>query len=122
MPHPVAKHGAGDRRRCEQDSQMPSRLRRHDEPGHIHFLTFSCFRRLQFFRHDGVKRTFIESMKLVRRKYSIRWLGYVVMPEHVHVLVLPQADGRDEPIPISSILHDLKGASGRLGKKALREV
>jgi len=27
---------------------MPSRLRRHDESGYVHFLTISCFRRLRF--------------------------------------------------------------------------
>ena len=100
---------------------MPSRLRRHDAFGHIHFVTFSCFRRLQFFRHAGVRDAFVETMKVVRDKLQIRWLGYVVMPEHVHLVVLPQAVGASEPVPISLVLHDLKGLSGRACKEALRE-
>ena len=55
---------------------MPSRLHRHDEFGHIHFLTISCFRRLQFFRHDAVKQAFIRAMTAVRAKHGVRlaWL------------------------------------------------
>ncbi len=101
---------------------MPSRLRRHDEWGHIHFVTFSCFRRLQFFRHEIVRDTFVGCMKLVCAKFKLRWLGYVMMPEHVHLLVLPQPPAADAPTPISEVLHDLKGSSGRRGKIALRGV
>ena len=101
---------------------MPSRLRRHDEHGHIHFITSSCFRRLQFFRHESVKQAFIDAMKLSREKFAIRWLGYVIMPEHVHLLVLPQQPGAAEPTPISAVLNHLKGASGRQGKHELRDI
>jgi REP element-mobilizing transposase RayT len=101
---------------------MPSRLRRFNDPGHIHYLTISCFRRLQFFRHDNVKLAFIEAMRRVREKLGVRWIGYVIMPEHVHVLVLPLARGSEDAIPISTVLHDLKGYSGRWCKDALRDV
>ncbi len=61
-------------------------------------------------------------MKSVRFKLGIRWIGYVVMPEHVHLLVLPQAIGSGHPVPISTVLHDLKGSSGRSCKDALRTI
>ena len=99
---------------------MPSRLRRHDESGHLHFLTVSTFRRLQFFRHRSVRDAFVGAMRTVRETSPIRWIGYVVMPEHVHVLVLPQAFGSKRVLPISKVLHDLKGLSGKAGKEALR--
>ena len=101
---------------------MPSRLQRHDEPNQIHFITFSCFRRLQFFRHDSVKLAFIEAMKSTRETFKIRWIGYVIMPEHVHLLTAPQAKGSNEITPISPILNMLKGASGHDGKEALRDI
>ena len=101
---------------------MPSRLRRHDEFGLIHFLTISCFRRLRFFQHDNVKLTFVRAMEAVRAKHRIRWMGCVVMPEHIHALVLPQAVGADKVTPISVVLHDLKQASAHAGKEALRAV
>lgn len=101
---------------------MPSGLRRHDESGHIHFVTVCCDRRLQFFRHDNVKSRFLDAMRYVRDKLKIRWIGYVIMPEHTHFFVLPQARGVKEPTPISLVLHDLKGVSGRWCKEALRDV
>jgi putative transposase len=101
---------------------MPGRLRRHDELGHIHFITISCFRRLPFFRHECVRLAFIDAMRRVRDKHLLRWLGYVVMPEHVHLLVLPQTRDATEPIAISTLFHDLKGFAGRLGKQVLRDV
>lgn len=101
---------------------MPSRLKRHDDSGCVHFLTVSCFRRLQFFRHDAVRDSFIDAMERVRNKLGIRWFGYVVMPEHVHLLVLPQAVGSESPIPISKVLLELKTLAGFGGKAALREV
>jgi len=101
---------------------MPSRLRRHDEWGHIHFVSVSCFRRLPFFRHESVRDAFVGRVAHVRRKHRIRWLGYVIMPEHVHLLVLPQAVGAESPVSISTLLHDLKAAGGRCCKEALRDV
>jgi REP element-mobilizing transposase RayT len=86
---------------------MPGRLRRHNESGHVHFVTVSTFRRLQFFRHVPVRDAFVDAMRSVRAKYPIRWLGYVVMPEHVHLLVLPQASADAVPTPISDILQRL---------------
>ncbi len=88
---------------------MPSRLRRHNEYGHIHFLTFSCFRRLRFFNHENVRDAFIEAMHLVRDSLAVRWFGYTIMPEHVHLLVLPQQSGSDQFVSISTVLNQVKG-------------
>jgi len=101
---------------------MPSRLRRHDEYGHTHFLTISCYRRLRFFRHDTVKRVFIDGMRRTRDELGIRWIGYVIMPEHVHLLVFPTPVSAEEPVLISSVLQTLKQHVGRHGKAALRSV
>ncbi len=101
---------------------MPGRLRRHDAHGHLHFLTFCCVRRLPFFVHPSVCDAFLEAMRRVRANLGVRWIGYVIMPEHVHVLVLPQTAGSAALTPISTVLHDLKGHAGRRCKEALREV
>lgn len=101
---------------------MPSRLRRHDEYGHTHFLTISCQGRLQFFRHDSVRQVFIDGMRRTRNALGVRWIGYVVMPEHVHLMVFPHRTGTDDVIPISTVLQKLKQHVGRHGKEALRHI
>ena len=101
---------------------MPGRLRRHDDYGHIHFLTISCFRRLPFFRHNTVKQVFVDGMSHTRQRLGIRWVGYVIMPEHVHLLCFPSIRSAEAVVPISTVLQHLKQYVGRHGKSALRTV
>jgi putative transposase len=53
----------------------------------LHFLTFSCYRRRPLFRNEGYCDLFLKILERVRRRYRLVVLGYVVMPEHVHLLV-----------------------------------
>ena len=53
----------------------------------LHFLTFSCYRRRPLFRNQAYCDLFLKILDRVRRRYRFVGLGYVVMPEHVHLLV-----------------------------------
>jgi len=53
----------------------------------LHFLTFSCHRRQPFFNDAARCDLFLKILERVRRRYRLVVLGYVVMPEHVHLLV-----------------------------------
>jgi len=53
----------------------------------LHFLTFSCYRRQPFFNNAVRCDLFLQILERVRRRYRIVVLGYVVMPEHVHLLL-----------------------------------
>jgi len=53
----------------------------------LHFLTFSCYRRRPLFRNEVYCDLFLKILERVRRGYRLVVLGYVVMPEHVHLLV-----------------------------------
>jgi putative transposase len=66
---------------------MPWSLRRLQQTGHLHFLTFSCYRRLPKLAIPTARDRFEASLESTRRSYEINVLGYVVMPEHVHLLV-----------------------------------
>jgi putative transposase len=101
---------------------MPTRLHRHDDPGHIHFLTISCYHRLPFFGSDQVRQIVVDCMGQSRRRLGFRWIGYVVMPEHVHWLIYPHPPGCSNPIPISKIILSLKTSIGMQVNQALREV
>jgi REP-associated tyrosine transposase len=59
----------------------------------LHFLTFSCYRRQAFLTAGPRCELFLKILERVRRRYRLVILGYVVMPEHVHLLVSePQRD------------------------------
>ena len=66
---------------------MPSRLERFQHTGNFHFITFSCHDRRPFLEAPGISDIFEHSLEAVRRRYILFVLGYVVMPEHVHLLV-----------------------------------
>ncbi len=66
---------------------MPWGLKRFQESGQLHFLTFSCYRRQPKLRGACSCTVFVASLEQVRQQYGLRVYGYVVMPEHVHLLV-----------------------------------
>jgi putative transposase len=66
---------------------MPSRLKRYQTAGDTHFVTFSCFHRKPLLSSAAAKKTFEEGLERLRRCYGLRVFGYVVMPEHIHLLV-----------------------------------
>ncbi|MCA9254023.1 MAG: transposase [Phycisphaerales bacterium] len=57
--------------------------------GHAHFLTYSCVNRLPLLSTDRVRRWVIEAMTAARRSQNLELWAYVIMPEHVHVLLFP---------------------------------
>ena len=101
---------------------MPTHLRRYNEPGDSHFWTISCRRRLTFFHDDGVKRIVADGLRVLQQRFGVCLIGYVIMPEHVHVIVYPHTRAKDDPIPVSKLLHAFKKHVGFHGKQRLREV
>jgi REP-associated tyrosine transposase len=66
---------------------MPWGLKHFQQSGQLHFLTFSCYRRRPNFAPWHSRECFESSLERVRRSYGLCVYGYVVMPEHVHLLV-----------------------------------
>jgi putative transposase len=66
---------------------MPWGLKRYHESRQLHFLTFSCYHRRPNFRSPTARAVFESALERVRREYGLCVYGYVVMPEHVHLLV-----------------------------------
>src|SRR5262245_40487701 len=66
---------------------MPKGLRRIQGGGDFHFITCSCYHRLQFLGSARRRDLFLKVFEEVRRKYEFIVVGYVVMPEHFHMLV-----------------------------------
>ena len=66
---------------------MPHRLHRYYGAGYSHFITTSCYRRLPLLGSSRNRDLFLRELELVRRRYHFVEVGYVVMPEHVHLLI-----------------------------------
>jgi putative transposase len=66
---------------------VPWGLKRFQQSRQLHFLTFSCYHRQPKFGTATSRATFESALEQVRQKYDLCVYGYVVMPEHVHMLV-----------------------------------
>jgi putative transposase len=66
---------------------MPWALKRFHQSQQTHFVTFCCYRRLELFNSKYAKQTFESALERVRRDYRLNVYGYVIMPEHVHLLL-----------------------------------
>ena len=66
---------------------MPWSLKRYQNTGNLHFITFSCYQRQPLLRRPGSADMFEQALEQARMKYGFFVYGYVVMPEHVHLLV-----------------------------------
>jgi putative transposase len=66
---------------------MPKGLVRYQNCGALHFITFSCYRRRPLLADTCGYNTFEHELEALRAKYEFTVSGYVLMPEHVHLLV-----------------------------------
>ena len=60
---------------------------RYQNQGCLHFITFSCYGRMPLLDSRAAKETFERTLERVRIWYGCSIAGYVVMPEHVHLLL-----------------------------------
>jgi putative transposase len=60
---------------------------RYQQTGEFHFLTFSCYRRRPYLSMVAAMELFEDALERVRLRSLFAVAGYVVMPEHVHLLV-----------------------------------
>jgi putative transposase len=66
---------------------------RYQQTGEFHFLTFSCFRRRDYLSTVAAMELFEDALERVRLRYLFAVAGYVVMPEHAHLLVNEPGSG-----------------------------
>jgi putative transposase len=87
---------------------MPWGLRRYQEAGDLHFVTFSCYGRAPLLETTAARHTFEVFLERTRGWYGFCVTGYVVMPEHVHLLV-----SEPERRTLATALQMLKQNVGR---------
>ena len=66
---------------------MPHGLKRFQQSAQSHFVTFTCYHRRRGFDFPTVCDLFVHVLEQMRCRFDVCIYGYVVMPEHVHLLV-----------------------------------
>jgi putative transposase len=82
---------------------MPWGLKRYQHTNQTHFITFSCYRRMRLLQNASTADLFLFCLEQTRRRFQLRVYGYVVMPEHVHLLL-----SEPERSTLSAAIHSLK--------------
>ena len=86
-----------------------------DEPGHAHFVTYSCFQRLPLLNRDRTRVWVLDALARTRRRLDLELWAYVIMPDHVHVLLSP----RQPDYEMRRILVALKQPVARAARRWL---
>ena len=93
---------------------MPWSLHRFHQTRQSHFLTFSCYHRQPKLATMTARETFLSALERVRQSYGLCVYGYVIMLEHVHLLV-----SEPERSTLAQALKSLKqGVARRLALRA----
>ena len=87
---------------------MPTGLRRFQKTRQMHFVTFSCYRRQPKLGTSSARNIFEQSLGRTQQAYGFCVAGYVVMPEHVHLLLT-----EPDTAPLATALQALKQSVSR---------
>lgn len=84
---------------------------------HLHFITFSCHRRQKLLDTARARNLFVQAPGEVRNRHQFSLVGYVVMPEHVHLLIGEPKKGN----PSKTVQALKQSVSRRLRNKSSRK-
>ena len=95
---------------------MRNPLRRYYGRRDPHFATLSCYRRRPYLGTRRARDRFVKILDEVRSRHKFHIIGYVVMPEHVHLLISEPVKG--DPSKVLQVLKQkvsrvLRGTSRR---------
>ena len=91
--------------------------RRYRIEGSIFYITSNIYSRICIFTRPSFIIPIIDSLNYYRYQYACKLLGYVIMPDHIHLLIWPQ----DTQI-VTAFMRDLKRfTSGRITRQAKLE-
>lgn len=91
---------------------MPPRIR---TEGNIYYITSVVHTRLPIFTKPSFIIPLLDSFNFYRYQHAFELLGYVVMPDHFHILIFPQGNSES----VSNAMRDFKRfTSGRVTRQA----
>jgi len=97
------------------NSKTRKQVKHFNDPGHIHFLTFSCLNRWPLLLNKRSIQWFLDSLFKTCREWEYELWCYTVMPNHVHLIVRPLKD----EYKISKFLQAVKQPVARKANKWL---
>lgn len=82
---------------------LRKRLKRREVIGGVRYITFSCHRRSPLLGNPSIRDVFVRALYAARARFRFELYAWVVMPEHVHLMLRPP-----EGLALDAILKALK--------------
>ena len=92
------------------------RLKHINEPYNAHEITFSCYKGMPLLSSNLARRWVIEALKSGRVKMDYSIIAFVIMPEHIHLIVFPN----NSEYNISLFLKSIKQSVSRKASNWLK--
>ena len=83
----------------------------------VRYLTFSCYQQLPLLGRRDWRDVFARHLAAARERCGFRLLAWVVMPEHVHLILVPGAE-----VPVPRILCVIKQPIAQRAIRRWREA
>jgi len=85
-----------------------TKLKHYDDLGTARFITFGCYRQEAYLADRRAKELFIAELNNARSKHQFKILGYVIMPNHVHLVLFPP-----EGMKMGLVIGEIKSKMAR---------
>jgi putative transposase len=92
-------------------------LRHFDHDGRVRFITFPCHERLPILTNNEFREIVARSIDDARARHAFRLLAYVIMPEHLHLVIWPEEESK-----VGTVVGWMKQEAARGIAKLLRET
>ena len=96
------------RSRQDYNQSVPWGLYRFHQSRLPHFITFTCYRRQSLLNPPEIRDAFSQILERTRARYNFLIYGFVVMPNHVHLLISEPQEGT-----IANVVQSLKIGSAK---------
>jgi putative transposase len=87
---------------------MPRGLTRYQQTGYSHFVTFTCYHRIRRLQDETTRDLLVAAIEQARKHYDFCVYGFVIMPEHIHLLMSEPKRGL-----VANAIQSLKIASAK---------
>lgn len=91
---------------------MYKNLPKFDDDSYAHFITTNTYSSYPYFKDGELCQILIEELEFYSKKYAFALIGYVIMSDHVHLLLW--WDKEEKPgLRVSHVMQGIKGAAAR---------
>jgi len=65
------------------------KLKHYDYDGRARFITICTHKRMPTFTNNAMRYILIDDLEEIRNRFNLKLIAYVIMPEHLHLIVIP---------------------------------